>query len=317
MNYLDEGALHLDGIIVTNKPYGATSHQVVQLVRRLFPGKKAGHSGTLDPIATGVLPVCLGRATRIAEYIIEHPKTYRAAVTLGKTTDTDDSEGAITGTCAVPDLDRNRVEEILSGFQGNIEQLPPMYSAVKYQGKPLYHWTRSGREVPRKSRRAEIYWIELLEFNPDSEPQLVFDVQCSKGTYIRTLAVDIGLAAGCGGHLQALTRLAVGPYGLDNASTPEMIEKLSREERFDELIKPMDSALTFMPALYLDHVKVEALKNGQVIKIEDAETGEHPQEGGSGEMVRIYDNEDGFKAIALMEKRKAGTRLKTVKYLAP
>jgi len=306
----------VDGIIVVNKSYGVTSHQVVQLIRRLFPGVKAGHSGTLDPVATGVLPVCLGRATRIAEYIMEHPKTYRAAVTLGKTTDTEDSAGTVTGSWPVPRLERSRVEETLSGFQGSIEQIPPLYSAVKYQGKPLYRWTRSGKEVPRKTRRAEIYRIELLEFNPEREPQLVVEVQCSKGTYIRTLAVDIGHAIGCGGHLQALTRLAVGPFTLDSAFTPEMIEHLSREERAGELIKPMDSALTLMPALYLDQVKVKALKNGQLVEIEVPEIKEEPEEGGMGEKVRIYDRDGSFKAIARMEKGRTGARLKTLKYLS-
>lgn len=307
----------MDGILVFNKPYGFTSHQVVKLMRRLLPGIKAGHSGTLDPIATGVLPVCLGRATRIAEYIIEHPKTYRAAVTLGRTTDTEDSAGTVTGSYPVPSLEKSRIEEILSGFQGVIEQLPPLYSAVKYQGKPLYRWTRSGREVPRKPRRAEIYRIDLLEFNPDREPQLVFDVQCSKGTYIRTLAVDIGQAVGCGGHLQALTRFAVGPFNLDSAFLPEVIETLCREGRLQEAIKPMDSALDLMPAIYLDLVKVKALKNGQVVKIEDPELKGQPEEDHWGEKVRIYDWDGNFRVIARMEKEINGARLKTLKYLSP
>jgi len=315
----------VDGIIVVNKPYGVTSHQVVKSVRRLFSGMKVGHSGTLDPIATGVLPVCLGKATRIAEYIIEHPKTYRAAVTLGKVTDTDDSAGAVTETYAVPELERSRIEEILSRFQGKLEQLPPLYSAVKYRGKPLYHWTRSGREVPRKTRRAEIYRIELLEYNPGQEPQLVFDVECSKGTYIRTLALDIGQALGCGGHLQALSRLAVGPYELGAAFTPEEVKHLYREDRLEELIRPMDTGLTMMPALYLEQDLVIALKNGQAVKLADFElegradltAGDEDREFiQKDDKVRVYNREGFFKAIARLEKVEEGYSLRTIKYLS-
>ncbi len=316
----------MDGIIVVNKPQGITSHRVVQLVRRLFPGVKAGHSGTLDPIATGVLPVCLGRATRIAEYIVEYPKTYRAAITLGKITDTDDREGKIIETAAMPGLERSGIEEVLSGFLGDIEQLPPLYSAVKYRGKPLYRWTRSGKKVPRKTRKASIYRIELLEFNPKREPQLIIDVECSKGTYIRTLALDIGHALGCGGHLNDLTRLAVGPFDLGSAFTPEAIEKLCLEERFEDLIRPMDSALVAMPALYLDRDRVEALKNGQTVELKDAEIDQQPDFCGaerrlasflSGGKVRIYWRDGSFKAIARLEENEQGVRLKTLKYLAP
>jgi len=316
----------VDGIIVVNKPCGLTSHQVVQAVRRLFPGTRVGHSGTLDPMATGVLPVCLGRATRISEFIIEHPKTYRASVSLGKITDTDDCEGKIIGISTVPRLERNRVEEILTGFQGTIEQLPPRYSAVKYRGKPLYKWARSGQEAPRKIRQAKIYWIKLLEFNPGGEPQLVIDVKCSKGTYIRTLALDIGQALGCGGHLQSLSRLAVGPYNLGDAFTPERIERLCQEKRFEELIRPMDSALSVMPAFYLKQDRVEALKNGQTVKLTDSEIKRQPEYDGlekrqeevkMGGKARIYGQDGSFKAIARLEENEPGVRLKTLKYLAP
>lgn len=316
----------MDGIIVVNKPYGLTSHQVVQAVRRLFTGTRVGHSGTLDPMATGVLPVCLGRATRISEFIIEHPKTYRAAVTLGKTTDTDDCEGKITGISTVPRLARNRVEEILAGFQGTIEQLPPRYSAVKYRGKPLYKWARSGQEAPRKIRQAKIYWIKLLEFNPGREPQLVIDVKCSKGTYIRTLALDVGQALGCGGHLQSLSRQAVGPFDLGNAFSLEKIERLCLEERSEELIRPMDSALSALPALYLEQDRIEALKNGQIVKLTDYEMERQPElcglekgqeENTIGGKARIYGQDGSFKAIVRLEENEPGVRLKTLKYLAP
>lgn len=310
----------MDGIIVINKSYGATSHQAVQAVRRLFPGVKAGHSGTLDPIATGVLPVCLGRATRIVEYIIEHPKVYRAAVTLGKTTDTDDSAGKVTATRSVPGLEKSRVESLLAGFQGSIEQLPPRYSAVKYRGKPLYSWARKGKDVPRKTRRAEIYRIELLQFNPDREPQLIFDVECSKGTYIRTLAVDIGNALGCGGHLDSLARLAVGPFVLEHSHSLPEIETLGRHEQYRDLIRPMDSALAMLPALSLNDALVGALKNGQVIRFDSNEIQKQTDLGErkdkDRDKVRVYDQQGNFKAIARLEQSGAEARLKTLKYLS-
>jgi len=303
----------VDGIIVINKPYGATSHQVVQSVRRLFQGIKAGHSGTLDPAATGVLPVCLGKATRIAEYIIEHPKTYRAAVTLGITTDTEDAAGRKTGQFAVPGIDQVQIEQILSGFIGNIEQLPPLYSAVKYRGKPLYHWTRSGKDVPRRVRLADIYSIELLEFNDDREAQIIFDVQCSKGTYIRTLAADIGRAVGCGAHLFSLTRLAVGPFKLEKSLTLEKVAELARSNCYEEFLLPMDTALVHFPKLKLEDKHIKALKNGQTVCLDHL--------GLSGQFrvndkIRIYDTRNNFKAIACWEQSATGNRLKTSKYLS-
>lgn len=309
----------MDGIVVVNKPYGITSHQVVQSIRRLWPAVKAGHSGTLDPIATGVLPVCLGRATRIVEYIVEHPKTYRAGVTLGRTTDTEDSAGSVTGCFEVPALERETAEEILAGFKGKIEQLPPLYSAVKYRGKPLYRWARNGIEVPRKPRTAEIHRIELVEFNPDREPQLVVDVVCSKGTYIRTLAADLGTVLGCGGHLSSLVRLAVGPYGLENSFSPDQIIELSSRGRFGDILEPMDSALQLMPALYLEGELINALKNGQSIYLEDSEVLSRPeiQTGPEGAKARIYNRGKDFKAIGRLEKCGEGFRVSTLKYLAP
>ncbi len=315
----------MDGIVVINKPYGITSHQAVQSVRRLFNGSKAGHSGTLDPIATGVLPVCLGRATRLVEYIIEHPKSYRAALTLGKTTDTDDSAGQVIDISAPPILQLSQLKEILSKFQGDIEQLPPRYSAVKYKGKPLYRWARKGKEVPRKIRQAKIYEIKLLEYNPEREPQLVFDVKCSKGTYIRTLAYDMGQVIGCGGHLFSLSRLAVGPFIIDNSYSPEQLTEMKARGQIEDSIWPMDSALAMMPALVLGDEKINALKNGQLVYLKDL-TGQgfsdisirdqRQDEVKKGLKVRIYDCQNYFKAIGQLDHYEEGFMVKTLKFLS-
>ena len=302
----------MNGIIVINKAKGVTSHQVVQSVRRMFTGVKAGHSGTLDPMATGVLPVCLGKATRIVEYIIELPKTYRAEVVLGLTTDTEDAAGQITGQSVVPNLDREMIEKILCDFTGTIEQLPPYYSAVKYQGKALYHWTRQGREVPRQVRSVQIYKINLIDYNQEQKPHLIFEVQCSRGTYVRTLAVDIGKAIGCGAHLSALSREAVGPLLLDNSLSLEESWQLVEAGRTEEVLLPMDIALKHLPGLKLDDKQVMALKNGQLVDFDQYEL----LEDISGKTpLRIYDSGHQFKALACLIDAGDALRLKTLKFL--
>jgi tRNA pseudouridine55 synthase len=303
----------VNGILVLNKDKGVTSHRVVQEIRKILPGIKAGHSGTLDPMATGVLPVCLGKATRVVEYIIELPKVYRAAVVLGKTSDTEDSAGIITEKAFVPGLSRFEVEKILERFTGTIEQLPPRYSAVKYKGKPLYKWTRDGEEVPRRQRSATIYSIELLEYNPDCEPQLLFDVCSSRGTYIRTLAADIGKAIGSGAYLYSLIRLSVGPYNIENSFTVAEIAEAIRQGRAEQVVCPIDSALLELPKLSLNDSQIETLKFGQVLIPEDQRIIEGYREG---QTIRIYDSEGKFKALARPETTENGAGLRTVKYLA-
>jgi tRNA pseudouridine55 synthase len=303
----------VDGIVNVNKAYGASSHGVVQAVRRLFSHIKAGHSGTLDPMATGVLPVCLGRATRVVEYMIELPKAYHASVVFGKTTDTEDATGTTLEVNAVPMLERGQVEEILSSFTGRIEQLPPLYSAVKYKGKPLYKWTRLGEEVPRKVRTALIYSIQVSEFDLSREPHLVFDVECSRGTYIRTLAADLGKKIGCGAHLSSLTRLAVGPYKLENAYTIEELADLANSGFLETAIQPIDSALVQLPQLALNSDQVEALKQGKLIEFDQFEDLEQIK---ADAPIRIYDQQGVFKAIGCIVNKDNNRRLKTVKYLS-
>lgn len=302
----------MDGIVVINKPAGITSSRAVQLTGKLFPGSKAGHTGTLDPLATGVLPVCLNRATRLVEYIIELPKTYRAEVVLGKVSDTGDAEGIIIPGAEVPPLTFGQLEAVLSKFKGAIEQLPPFYSAVKHRGKPLYHWTRRGQEVPRKLRMATIYELELLTYNPAEEPRFTLNVRCSKGTYIRTLAADIGEAIGCGAYLSALIRSAVGPYTLEEALTPEQAAEMVELGRGRDIVKSMDSALLQFPRVTLEHEEVEALKNGLVIKPDNQDLLQNLK---LEVPIRLYDKQDNFKALVTVVRSGDKCALKTLKFL--
>jgi tRNA pseudouridine55 synthase len=269
-----------------------------------------GHSGTLDPMATGVLPVCLGKGTRLVEYIIELPKKYRASVTLGKTTDTEDATGTVTGEAPVPLLQKQEIEALLESFKGEIEQLPPLYSAVKYKGKPLYHWTRKGEETPRKIRKAHIYDIKLLDYSPDREPQLTFEVVCSRGTYIRTLATDLGQRVGCGAHLSALTRLAVGPYRLDEAFTIEQLTELAGQASADLFLQPLDSAVQQLPNVTLESTDIESLKCGRAVRA----LPEIESIIAEGETFRVYGHDSFFKALAHYTKTDQGSLIKTVKY---
>ncbi|MGM0652549.1 MAG: tRNA pseudouridine(55) synthase TruB [Bacillota bacterium] len=302
----------MDGIIVLNKQAGDSSNKALQLIKKLFPGHKAGHTGTLDPMATGVLPICLGRATRLSEYIIELPKSYRAEVTFGKVSTTGDSEGEITDKYCKRLPDRFKIKEMLHSFKGEIEQLPPLYSAVKHQGKPLYHWARRGVEVPRRLRKAFIYRIDLLFYDSGSEPQLIFEVDCSRGTYIRSLAMDIGEHAGCGAYLSGLVRTAVGPYNLKDALSPDQVAEYVDRGLADRILWPMDTALQQFPAIELSNEQVEALKNGlELFSDQTGSLSELPLD----KPTRLYDRQGVFKALVARFKMKGEDGLKTLKFL--
>ncbi|MFO7953063.1 MAG: tRNA pseudouridine(55) synthase TruB [Bacillota bacterium] len=303
----------MNGIVVVNKSADITSHQVVQEARKLFPGVRVGHSGTLDPMATGILPVCLGKATRVAEYVMELPKTYRAGIALGENTDTEDRTGEVLEKFSVPAYERNELEDILRTFVGKIKQTPPAYSAVKYRGKPLYHWTRQGRDVPRQDRTAWIYQLDLLEYNPRQKPHLLIEVKCSRGTYIRTLAVDIGKAAGCGGHLYSLKRTAVGPMNVDNALSLTKIKELLAAGRYNRVVMPMDIALRQFSELVLAQDQISYLKNGRAVVLSrDAA----PEKLSAELPVRIYDQNGYFRALARLDQLDSGIKLKTLKFLS-
>jgi tRNA pseudouridine55 synthase len=237
----------MDGVLVIDKPSGPTSFDVVRQVRTLLKVKKAGHTGTLDPMATGVLPICLGEATKVAGFITEGDKAYEATVRLGAETDTQDAQGKVTAEAPVPPLATAMLEAVLAPFRGTFDQVPPMYSAVKVAGKRLYELARAGEEVERASRQVTVYELTLRDF---SSNQLKLSVRCSKGFFVRTLAYDIGRALGCGAHLEALRRTMSGPFVLAQALPLGELPALAQERAaVAAKLLPTSEALVHLPAL--------------------------------------------------------------------
>ena len=260
--------MDISGIFNIDKPAGRTSFQVVSLVRRLSGVRRVGHAGTLDPSATGVLVVCLGQATRLVEYMMEATKVYRAEVRLGITTDTLDATGTPLSQADPSNVDRRQVEEALTAFVGEIDQVPPMFSALKYNGEPLYRYARAQRQVERQARRVTIHRLHLLAFQP---PLATIEVECGKGTYIRALAHDLGQQLGCGAHLAALARLRVGPFTLDDACSLPQLEAAFQEDRWQSLLHPADAALLSWPAVTLSEPQETAVRFGQCLAADSLE----------------------------------------------
>lgn len=252
----------LCGILNINKPAGPTSHEVVVQVRRLTGQKRIGHAGTLDPLATGVLLLCLGQATRVAEYLMQKPKLYRATIHLGVSTTTYDAEGEITQTAPVPPFSASELEKALSKFVGLIVQTPPVYSALKYEGKRLFQWVRQGVKIEPEPRQVEIEYIKLLHW---ASPFLTIEVRCSPGTYIRSLAQDLGRTLGCGAHLAALTRLACGHFTLEEAVTLEELAKAFAAGEGRKFIYPLEEALREYKSLKVDRKAERQLRQGQKV----------------------------------------------------
>lgn len=250
----------VDGVLLLDKPSGISSNQALQLAKRLFQAAKAGHTGSLDPLATGLLPLCFGEATKFSHFLLDADKSYRARIKLGITTTTGDAEGEVLDVSPVS-LDREQVEPVLSRFLGAISQVPPMYSALKHQGKPLYAYARDGIQIDRAARNVIIHTIRLEHFEQD---ELEIVVRCSKGTYIRTLAEDIGTSLGCGGHLIGLRRLSTGHFKLQDGLTLEQLEVLSVEERDNKLLDP-DALISDLPEVLLDEESTYYLQRGQRI----------------------------------------------------
>jgi len=252
----------MDGILNFDKPLGWTSHDAVAHVRRTIRQKRVGHAGTLDPLATGVLLICIGQATRVSEYLMASDKTYLAHIRLGVTTDTYDSEGQVVDTQPVSVTPA--LQTVLQQFVGEIEQVPPMYSALKHKGERLYKLARRGIQVERAARQVRISTITLHHANL---PDFAIEVQCSSGTYIRSLAHDIGQALGCGAHLTGLVRQASGAFHVDQAITPARLEVAIAEEHLSELLHPIDAALQDLPAFTLDAELAQRVQHGQFIKL--------------------------------------------------
>ena len=251
----------LDGVLLLDKPTGMTSNAALQSARRIFNAAKAGHTGTLDPLATGLLPLCFGEATKFAGELLEAGKAYAATLRLGVTTDTADSEGKPLVTREVQ-TSRQQVETVLRGFTGEIMQVPPMHSALKRDGKPLYEYARQGIALARSPRRVVIHSIDLHEFEGDV---LSFAVNCSKGTYVRTLVEDIGEALGCGAHLTALRRTSIGSLRLDQAVPLAVLQQMSADLR-DALLSPPDALLMELPRAELDAIEAGRLVHGQPVR---------------------------------------------------
>lgn len=252
----------IDGVLLLDKPLGYSSNQALQQVKRLYQAAKAGHTGSLDPLATGLLPVCLGEATKFSNFLLDADKSYRALIQLGSTTTTGDAEGEVL-TRAQVNVSPALLQETLSKFVGPIEQVPPMYSALKHQGKALYEYAREGQEVARLARLITIFDIKLNNFDQASN-RAEIDVVCSKGTYIRTLAEDIGQALGCGAHLAGLRRLTTAHFSLQNAYTLEQLEAMRLDER-DEALLPVESSVQDLPSVELDDDSAYYLLQGQSV----------------------------------------------------
>lgn len=255
----------MNGLINVLKPTGMTSHDVVSFIRRLLQTKKVGHAGTLDPGAAGVLPVCVGQATRLVEYMTEWTKAYRAELVLGVTTDTQDDQGQVLSEVAVDGLTEDRVAEVMQSFLGQIAQLPPMMSALKHQGRRLYDLAREGKTVERRPRTIQVYQLELLRFRPGPRPSVLFDVTCSKGTYVRALCADIGHKLGCGGHMSFLVRTAVGPFPISEAWT---LEELA-DDAGQTCLLPMQLAVADLPTLVIKSSALPQLRHGQTLPAGD------------------------------------------------
>ena len=249
----------VSGVLIVNKHGGVTSHRIISACRRLYDTQRVGHAGTLDPIATGVLPVLIGRAAKAADYIIRHDKSYRCEMLLGMTTDTEDVTGEVLSRCPPEKIpDEAAVRAVVARFVGTISQVPPMYSALKVGGKKLVDIARAGGEVERAPREIEIYSIGAEKLSGD---RYALDVSCSKGTYIRTLCADIGRELGCGAVMAALTRTRTGRFTLDEAVTVEALEGMTAEERLGALL-PVESLFEELPALELDEFHARLIRCG-------------------------------------------------------
>lgn len=283
---------NINGVLLLDKPLGFSSNQALQKVKWLFQAAKAGHTGTLDPLATGLLPICLGEATKFAQYVTDADKTYIATVKFGETTTTGDAEGEILAKHPV-DLDLKKLSLVCDAFVGGISQVPPMYSALKFEGKALYEYAREGVDIERKARLVNITSIQIDSFENEVA---VLTVSCSKGTYIRTLAEDIGHKLGCGAHLIGLRRTETAGYMIEDAITLEALELLVKEtpvEALAELLLPMDSAIAYLPKVLLNADASHYLMQGQAVW----QSGVIPE----GEL-RLYDDKNQFLGLGVLQE---------------
>ncbi len=261
----------LNGILLLDKPVGITSNAALQEVKRLFKAAKAGHTGNLDPLASGLLPICFGEATKLSAFLLDSDKVYLGTCKLGTRTNTADAEGEVIETRPVEGITASRVTEVLEQFLGDIEQIPPMHSAIKHQGQPLYKLAHQGIEIERKARKVHIHEIKLLRCEGD---ELDIYVHCSKGTYIRTLAEDIGEALGCGAHLSNLRRTGAGPFSEKGMVSLDEVRERAEEgtDALDPLLLPMEAALGEWPRVQLSDTSLYYVRQGQPVIVPQAPT---------------------------------------------
>ena len=283
----------MDGIFNIYKEKGFTSHDVVAIVRRTIHMKKVGHTGTLDPDAEGVLPVCVGKATKLSDVIMDGRKSYRAMLRLGVTTTTEDASGEVLETKAVV-FDEGKIRAAVAAFIGRLEQVPPMYSAVKVNGKKLYELAREGKEIARKARTIE-------------------DIDCSKGTYIRTLCADIGKALGCGGHMAELLRTATGSFSLENAIKLDDLKALAEQERAEDALLTMQEALRDFPVIKIAEGSTKLLYNGG--KIQEKYFTKQPKALQEDEIAAVYDFENHLVGLYTLKKEETNFYIKPFKML--
>ena len=282
----------LDGILLFDKPQGMSSNQALQKVRWLFQAEKAGHTGSLDPLATGLLPICFGEATKFSQHLLDADKVYRARMRLGQKTTTADAEGEVIAEHPVPRLTRAEIDAVLTNFRGNLTQVPSMFSALKKDGRPLYELARQGIEVEREARSIRIDRLDVLQVEPEFWD---IEVACSKGTYIRNLVEDMGEALGCGAHVAALRRLASGPFSLHGGVTLEELERLAGEgglEALDRLLLPPWAAVDDYPKLELSETASFYLLRGQPVQVR----GLPP----SGQEILVFGPEQRFLGMGVV-----------------
>ncbi|MEE9304050.1 MAG: tRNA pseudouridine(55) synthase TruB [Thiotrichaceae bacterium] len=277
----------ISGILLLDKPLGISSNRALQNAKQHYQAQKAGHTGSLDPLATGMLPICFGEATKISSFLLDSDKSYLTTATLGTTTSTGDAEGEILKQKPIPALDENLIESVLNKYRGRITQIPPMYSALKHQGKPLYEFARQGIEIERKQREVTIHKLTLLSF---TDTTLELEVDCSKGTYIRTLVEDIGHDLGCGAFVSMLHRTEVKPFSNSDMLNWETIEAAQDKDLID-LLLPVDAGLTQFPEVTLDEKQTVALLYGQAVNIAVPDAGH----------IRIYNQDRVFLGMGIPE----------------
>lgn len=294
----------LNGILLLDKPVGITSNAALQEVKRLYKAAKAGHTGNLDPMASGLLPICFGEATKLSAFLLDADKVYTGTCKLGITTTTSDAEGEVSEKRPVEGIDERRVQEVLEQFSGEIEQIPPMHSAIKHRGQPLYKLAHQGIEVERQPRKVRIHELKMLRLEGD---ELEIFVHCSKGTYIRTLAEDIGEALGCGAHLSSLRRTGAGPFAEEGMVTLDVVRERAEQglDMLDELLLPMESALAEWPSINLSDTGLHYVRQGQPVLVPQA-----PTHG----WVRLFSPDERFIGVGciLDDGRVAPKRLLNV-----